>query len=77
MHLRGGDAHPFATDGGNYIADCAAESIPDPERLAHALEAIPGVVGHGLFIKLASVALIGTRSGVTTLDLPRHSPGTV
>jgi len=30
-------------------ADCAAESIPDPARLAHALEAIPGVVGHGAF----------------------------
>jgi ribose 5-phosphate isomerase A len=74
MRLRGGETHPFATDGGNYIADCAAESIPDPERLAHALEAIPGVVGHGLFIALASLALIGTRAGVTTLDLPRHTP---
>jgi len=73
MRLRGGEAHPFSTDGGNYIADCAAESIPDPERLAHALEAIPGVVGHGLFIAMASLALIGTQKGVTTLELPRHS----
>lgn len=74
MRLRGGEAHPFTSDGGNYIADCAAESIPDPQRLAHALEAIPGVAGHGLFIAMASMALIGTRKGVTTLDLPRHSP---
>jgi ribose 5-phosphate isomerase A len=74
MRLRGGEAHPFLTDGGNYIADCSAESIPDPERLARALEAIPGVVGHGLFISLASLALIGTRSnGVTLLELPRHT----
>ena len=72
MRLRGGEAHPFATDGGNYIADCAAESIPDPERLARSLEAIPGVVGHGLFVGLASVALIGKPAGVTTIELPHH-----
>jgi len=73
MRLRGGEAHPFTTDGGNYIADCAAETIPDPERLAHALDAIPGVVGHGLFIALASMALIGTQTGVKLLDLPQHA----
>jgi len=72
MRLRGGEAHPFATDSGNYIADCAAETIPDPERLAHLLEGIPGVVGHGLFISLASLALVGTPGGVTVLDLPHH-----
>jgi ribose 5-phosphate isomerase A len=72
MRLRGGEAHPFTTDGGNYIADCAAETIPDPERLARALEGIPGVVDHGLFISLATVALVGTPGGVTTLDLPRR-----
>jgi ribose 5-phosphate isomerase A len=73
MRLRGGEAHPFTTDGGNYIADCAAETIPDPERLAHALEGIPGVVGHGLFVAIASVALVGTQSGVKTVELPRRS----
>lgn len=72
MRLRGGEAHPFTTDSGNYVADCAAETIPEPERLARALEAIPGVVEHGLFISLATVALIGTPGGVTTLDLPRR-----
>jgi ribose 5-phosphate isomerase A len=72
MRLRGGEAHPFTTDGGNYVADCAAETIPDPERLARMLEGIPGVVDHGLFISLASVALIGTPGGVTTLELPHH-----
>jgi ribose 5-phosphate isomerase A len=50
MRLRGGEGHPFKTDSGNYIADCAAESIPDPERLARLLEGIPGVVDHGLFL---------------------------
>ena len=72
MRLRGGEAHPFKTDGANFIADCSAETIPDPERLARMLEAIPGVVDHGLFIGLASAALIGTPSGVTTMEPPRR-----
>jgi ribose 5-phosphate isomerase A len=72
MRLRGGETHPFATDGGHYVADCSAETIPDPERLAHALEAIPGVVDHGLFIALASLAVVGTSGGVRTIELPHH-----
>ncbi len=72
MRLRGGEGHAFKTDGGNFIADCSAETIPDPERLARALERIPGVVDHGLFITMASLALVGTQSGVKVLELPRH-----
>jgi ribose 5-phosphate isomerase A len=73
MRLRGGEGHAFKTDGGNFIADCAAETIPDPERWAKALEGIPGVVDHGLFISMATLALVGTQSGVKTLDLPRRA----
>jgi ribose 5-phosphate isomerase A len=51
---------PFITDEGNHILDCNFERIPDPPALACALENIPGVVEHGLFIGMASVALIGT-----------------
>lgn len=72
MRLRGGEAHPFRTDSGNYIADCAAESIPDPERLARLIEGIPGVVDHGLFLSLASAALVGTSDGVTIIEPPRR-----
>jgi ribose 5-phosphate isomerase A len=72
MHLRGGEGHAFKTDGGNYIADCSAQTIPDPERLARALEGIPGVVDHGLFISLASLALVGTQSGVKVIELARR-----
>jgi ribose 5-phosphate isomerase A len=72
MRLRGGEAHPFTTDSGNYIADCSAENIPHPERLARALEGIPGVVEHGLFIGLAGLALIGTPTGTRTIELPRR-----
>jgi len=72
MRLRGGETHPFTTDGGHYIADCAAESIPDPERLAHLLRLVPGVVDHGLFVSLASTALVGTPTGVVTREVQHH-----
>ncbi|GAB4522388.1 MAG: ribose-5-phosphate isomerase RpiA [Parvularculaceae bacterium] len=62
--LRMADNSPFVSDGGNYILDCACGRIEDPERLAAALSAIPGVVEHGLFIGLADLALLGTPDGV-------------
>lgn len=72
MRLRGGEAHPYKTDSGNFIADCAAETIPDPERLAHFIETIPGVVDHGLFISLATTALVGGAAGVSVIEPPSH-----
>jgi ribose 5-phosphate isomerase A len=50
---------PFLTDEGNHILDCEFGRIPDVPALAHALESMPGVVEHGLFIGMAAVALIG------------------
>lgn len=58
---------PFITDSGNLIIDCGCGAIPDAEALATALSAIPGVVEHGIFIRLASMALIGTPQGVETI----------
>ncbi|MBV9288269.1 MAG: ribose-5-phosphate isomerase RpiA [Hyphomicrobiales bacterium] len=57
IRLRGHRA-PFVTDGGHYILDCALGAIADPERLAEALEQIPGVVEHGLFLGYAEMAVI-------------------
>jgi len=57
----------FVTDGGHAILDCAFGVIPDPERLAAHLAAVPGVVEHGLFLDLAAVALIAGPGGVETL----------
>jgi ribose 5-phosphate isomerase A len=58
----------FLTDGGHYILDCAFGALPDPERLAARLAEIPGVVEHGLFLGLASIALIAGPAGVETLQ---------
>ena len=59
---------PFVTDGGHYILDAAFGAIPDPERLAAHLVAEPGVVEHGLFLDLATEALLASADGVETLQ---------
>ena len=67
ISLRGGQDSTFVTDGGNYILDCAFGSIADADTLAVALSCTPGVVEHGLFIGLASAALVAGPAGVETL----------
>jgi ribose 5-phosphate isomerase A len=64
---RAGD-QPFATDGGNYIADCALPAIPDPAALEARLSAVVGVVETGLFIGLASAIVVGRPAGVEILE---------
>lgn len=65
LRMRGGC--PFVTDNGNHIADCAIGRIEMPEQLASALTAVPGVVEHGLFLGMASLAILGTPEGVMIL----------
>ena len=61
---------PYVTDEGHHILDCRFGQIADPERLAHELDSMPGVVEHGLFIGLATVALIAR--GGEILELRRQ-----
>ena len=64
ISLRGTQADPFITDGGNYILDCAFGAIADPDGLAIALSVLPGVAEHGLFIGIASTAIVAGADGV-------------
>jgi len=57
----------FVTDESHHILDCHFGEIRDPRNLERQLEEIPGVVGHGLFIGMASVVLIG--KGSTVIEL--------
>jgi ribose 5-phosphate isomerase A len=58
---------PFVTDGGHWIVDASFRRIPDPEKLSRALFEIPGVVEHGLFLGLATVAVVARADGVDIL----------
>ena len=57
----------YLTDENNHILDCRFGEIPDPDRLARALSEMPGVVEHGLFIGMASLALFARGSEIVEL----------
>jgi ribose 5-phosphate isomerase A len=65
LRLKGDQA--FITDGGHHILDASFGRIPDPAALSAVLSSIPGVVEHGLFLGLASAAVIGQDDGVEWL----------
>ncbi|MBX9680111.1 MAG: ribose-5-phosphate isomerase RpiA [Gemmataceae bacterium] len=54
------DGELFVTDNGNRILDCHVAAIANPEQLEAMLRSIPGIVGTGLFLKMASVVLVGS-----------------
>ena len=62
------DGHAFVTDGGHWILDGALQRIADPKALAARLCAIPGVIEHGLFIGLATAAILAGGGGVRVIE---------
>ena len=70
MLIRQRDGNPFLTDEGNLIFDLSLELIEHPRRLAAGLSAIPGVVEHGLFLGMCSLALIGSPDGSVIEMIP-------
>lgn len=71
VSLRMTDGQPFVTDNGHFILDASFGRIPDTRALSNALHAIPGVVEHGLFIGLASAAVIASDGGAEILHAAR------
>ncbi|MBB4076774.1 ribose 5-phosphate isomerase A [Bartonella fuyuanensis] len=61
--LRMNGKNPFKTDGGHFILDAFWGCILQPKLLSDALLAIPGVVEHGLFLDLASRAIVAMADG--------------
>jgi ribose 5-phosphate isomerase A len=61
---KGKDGHVFVTDGGHWIVDAHLGRIADAPRLAGLLNQIPGVVEHGLFIGLATTAVLAGAQGI-------------
>lgn len=62
------DGHAFVTDGGHWIVDAHLGVIPDSPGLAAALNSIPGVVEHGLFIGLARTAVLAGPQGIRVIE---------
>ncbi|MCG8270226.1 ribose-5-phosphate isomerase RpiA [Aquamicrobium sp. NLF2-7] len=71
INLRMTDSQPFVTDGDHFIMDASFGRIPDTRALSEALHAIPGVVEHGLFIGLASAAVVAGSDGIETIQAVR------
>jgi ribose 5-phosphate isomerase A len=71
--IRGGESTPFVTDNGNWILDLAVSGLASPEKLEEALDRIPGVVETGLFLGMASNAVIEHADRVETMTFPRDS----
>ena len=61
------DKTPYVTDENNHILDCRFGVIQDADRLARELSQMPGVVEHGLFIGMASVALFARGNEIVEL----------
>ena len=63
--LREGQAKdgPVVTDQGFWVIDARFPSIAAPETLSVQIDQIPGVLGHGLFLDLATDVLVGEPDG--------------
>jgi ribose 5-phosphate isomerase A len=57
------DGESYVTDEGHFILDCTLPGDADLESLDSELKQVPGVVEHGLFIGMASQALLGRPDG--------------
>src|SRR5947209_3211345 len=73
VELRKDGEEPFRTDNGNHLLDAHFGPIRGPVKLASRISSIPGVVGHGLFLKMAHVVLVASQIGVRTLEPTRTS----
>ena len=58
---------PWITDEGNVILDCHCGVIDEPDELAAEIRNIVGVVEHGLFLGMATMALVAGEEGVRDL----------
>lgn len=55
---------PVFTDNGNFLVDADFGEIDDVKELEAALKRIPGVLETGLFVEMADIAYVGTKTSV-------------
>ena len=61
--VRQKDGADYVTDNGNLILDCGVKDIRNPAKLDRELLTIPGVVGTGLFVGMATMVLVARNNG--------------
>jgi ribose 5-phosphate isomerase A len=63
------------TDGGNPLVEVTGLSLADPAAMEEALDAIPGVIGNGIFAhRRADVILVGRAGGGVGRVVPQPVP---
>ena len=68
--LRKAETDPYLTDQGNLVLDCRFSGLPDPAGLARDLSAIPGVLGHGLFLDEVDAVYVAQDGRVDRIERP-------
>ena len=67
----GTDDEPVWSDNGTLFLDCSfPDGIPDPAQLEQTILYRAGVVDTGLFLGMASSAVIASGEGITTMNRP-------
>jgi ribose 5-phosphate isomerase A len=62
---------PYTTDNHNYIVHCTFPGgIPDPYEMDSILHARPGILEHGLFLRIATDVVVAGKDGVRVLQRP-------
>lgn len=70
---RASDGSPLVTDGGHWVFDTRfAQGIAEPEALEATLLRRPGVLETGLFLGMATAAVIAGEGGVEVRHAPRR-----
>jgi ribose 5-phosphate isomerase A len=62
------DGQLFITDEDNVILDCHFAGLTQPQEMARLIRAQPGVVEHGLFLGMATEAVVAGARGVMVLE---------
>lgn len=60
----------YVTDQGNAVMDCRFADMATPDVLAGSLARIPGLLGHGLFLREIDAAYIGLDDAVDHVERP-------
>ena len=56
--MRKREGKVYVTDEGNWILDCQTGPMNDPAAIANQIRNIVGVVEHGLFLSMATLAVL-------------------